>query len=304
MEVVGLSFKVVVGVAEAALFAPGAFGLEVVGEGVEAGLAGSPGRGAEAVAAGLEGANVLGHVGEELVAVPELQVDADLRQKGLAGGELALGVGGGGRGGAEVQTLVEADEVAGGEGLAGLEAGGEGEGVRELELILEVDLEEVGGKVIGPLGVEGVLGCVVDGEGRSLERGAVEAPGEIEAFLLEPDAALEGVAVGLVGERAEEAAAGDAVLRGALGDRRDGGEAGGIDGGDVRGVPEASAGVVVAVEGGLRGEVAGDGGVVLDVAEEVFAQAAGGVVADVFGVVREIAEALGLDGGDGAGKGG
>ena len=48
--------------------------------------------------------------------------------------------------------------------------------------------------------------------------------------------------------------------------------------------------------------MAGKGGVVLHVAKEVFAQAAGGVVADIFGVVREIAEPLRLDRRNRAGK--
>lgn len=88
----------------------------------------------------------------------ELPVDTSLREEGLAGDEAALRVGGGSGGGVEVQALVEADAIAGGVGLAGLEAGGRGEGGREFELILEMDLEEVGGKVIGPLRVEGFLG--------------------------------------------------------------------------------------------------------------------------------------------------
>ena len=46
-----------------------------------------------------------------------------------------------------------------------------------------------------------------------------------------------------------------------------------------------------------------EGGVVFEVAEEVFAEAAGSVLANVFGVIREVAESLGLDSGDSSGEG-
>ncbi len=161
VEVARLRLHGLGGVTVAGLFGPGALRLQVARQGVKAGLRGAPWRGAEAVTAGLERADVPGHIGKDLAGGVQLPVRAELRQEGLAGCQLALGIACRRSRGRKIQALVKARQLPIDRGLYGFETGGGTELVRKVIGVLDMQLVHVLGKGVGPLRVEGVRGEVI-----------------------------------------------------------------------------------------------------------------------------------------------